>query len=67
MGFFSHLLHKNILDKNNAFIWNSQKKNFKSIDKINALDLNLIVGVERQKKTILCIILGKNNKFRTGK
>ena len=53
MGFFSHLLHKNILDKNNAFIWNSQKKNFKSIDKINALDLNLIVGVERQKKTIL--------------
>ena len=39
--------------KNNAFIWNSQKKSFKPLDKINALDLNLIVGVERQKKTIL--------------
>ena len=53
MGFFSHIFNKNHLNKNNAFVWNSQTKNFKSITKINSINLNLIVGVERQKKIIL--------------
>jgi hypothetical protein len=53
MGFFSHFFNKNRLYKNSAFIWNSQTKRLISISKINAIDLNLLVCVERQKKTIL--------------
>ena len=53
MGFFSHFLNKNLLNKNTAFFWNPQTKSFESISQINAIDLNLIVCVERQKKTIL--------------
>ena len=53
MGFFSHFLNKNLLNKSNAFVWSPQIKRFQSISKINAIDLNLIVCVERQKKTIL--------------
>ena len=53
MGFFSHFFNKNLLNQNTAFVWNSQTKSFKSISQINAIDLNLIVCVERQKKNIL--------------
>ena len=49
---------KNLLDKNTAFFWNPQTKSFESISQINAIDLNLIVCVERQKKTILDKIKG---------
>ena len=53
MAFFKHLLiNKNLL-KNNAFIWNSEKKTINPIQKINTINLDLIVCIERQKKTLL--------------
>ena len=53
MAFFKHLLIKKNLLNNNAFIWNSKKKTINSIKKINTINLDLIVCIERQKKTLL--------------
>ena len=50
MGFFNHFLNKNFLNKNRAFVWKPQTKSFRSILNINAIDLSLIIGVDRQKK-----------------
>ena len=50
MVFFKHLLIKKNLLNNNAFIWNSKKKTINSIKKINTINLDLIVCIERQKK-----------------
>ena len=52
MSFITFFLLKNLLNKDNAFIWSSKEKNIKAIKKINTIDLKLIVGVERQKTTI---------------
>ena len=53
MGFFANLLIKSQLDKFNAFIWNTNKNNFDPIINIKTINLNLIIGIERQKKTLL--------------
>ena len=53
MGFITFFLLKKLLNKGNAFIWNSKEKNIKAIKKINTIDLKLIVGVEKQKKILL--------------
>ena len=43
----------NYLLKNNiAFIWDLKKSKFKIINKIKSLDLNLLIGINKQKKTI---------------
>ena len=50
MAFFKHLLiNKNLLN-NISFIWNSEKKTINPIKKINTVDLDLLVSIERQKK-----------------
>ena len=53
MVIFKHLLLKSRLMKGNAFIWNSNKKNFQRIKEVKSVDLNLIVGIDCQKKTLL--------------
>ena len=53
MAFFKHLLIKKNLLKNNAFIWNSEKKTINPIKNINTINLDLIVCIEKQKKTLL--------------
>ena len=53
MGFITFFLLKNLLNKGNAFVWNSKEKNIKAIKKINTIDLKLLVGVEKQKKILL--------------
>ena len=53
MSFFKHLLIKKNLLNNNAFIWNSEKKTINTIQKINTINLDLLVCIERQKKTLL--------------
>jgi predicted AAA+ superfamily ATPase len=53
MGFITFFLRKNLLNKGNAFVWNSKEKNIKAIKKINTIDLKLLVGVEKQKKILL--------------
>ena len=52
MTFFKNLLiNKNLLN-NNAFIWNSEKKTINPLKNINSINLDLIVCIERQKKTL---------------
>ena len=61
MGILKQLFINNKLAKENAFIWNSKKKTFDSIIEIKSIDLNLIVGVNIQKKTLLNNTLNFSN------
>ena len=53
MGFITFFLLKKLLNKGKTFIWNSKEQNIKAINKINTIDLKLIVGVERQKQLLI--------------
>ena len=50
--FLSNFLSNIALSRANAFIWDSKIKNLKIISHFRCLDLDLLIGVERQKKTI---------------
>ena len=62
MLFFKDILFKIILAKHSAFIWDSSKKKLKSINKIQTLNLDLIVGVDRQKDALF----NNTKKFSLG-
>ena len=51
--FLSNFLSNLTLSRANAFIWDSKIQNLKIISNFKCLDLDLLVGIERQKKTIL--------------
>ncbi len=51
--FLSNFLSNLTVSRSSAFIWDSKIKNLKIISNFRCLDLDLLVGVERQKKTIL--------------
>ena len=53
MVFFKHLLNKYYILKNSAFVWSSEKKFLKPISKIDTIKLDLIVGIDNQKKALL--------------
>jgi len=61
--FLSNFLSNLTVSWGSAFIWDSKIKNLKKISNFRCLDLDLLVGVERQKKTILnnTINFSKNN------
>jgi len=44
---------KLLLFKKKSFIWISKKKTFKSIEKIISINVDLLIGIDRQKKTII--------------
>ena len=50
--FLSNFLSNLTVSRGSAFIWDSKIKNLKIISNFRCLDLDLLVGVERQKKTI---------------
>ena len=50
--FLSNFLSNLTLSRGNAFIWDSKIKNLKIISSFSCLDLDLLIGIERQKKTI---------------
>ena len=50
--FLSNFLSDLTLSRGNAFIWDSKIKNLKIISHFSCLDLDLLIGIERQKKTI---------------
>ena len=50
--FLSNFLSNLTLSRANAFIWDSKIKNLKIISQFRCLDLDLLIGIERQKKTI---------------
>ena len=47
-NFLTHLM----ISRSSAFIWDSKIQNLKIISNFRTLDLDLLVGIERQKKTI---------------
>ncbi len=51
--FLSNFLSKFTISRGSAFIWDSKIKNIKIISNFRCLDIDLLIGVERQKKTIL--------------
>ena len=53
MGFWQSLLIKKQILKNSAFIWNSENSILDTIVEINSIDLNLLVAVDKQKRTLL--------------
>jgi len=53
MAFFNDLIIQKKLSRNDAFIWNSKKKTLKSINHIQIINLELIVGIEKQKETLV--------------
>ena len=53
MGFFKHLFIKKQLKNNKAFIWNSEGKYFKPLEKIKTTNLDLIISIDRQKNSLL--------------
>ncbi len=52
MMYLTNFLSNLKLSKRNAFIWDSKIKNLKIISNFRCLDLDLLIGIERQKKTI---------------
>ena len=50
--FLSNFLSNFTLSRGNAFIWDSKIKNLKIITHLRFIDLDLLIGIERQKKTI---------------
>ena len=50
--FLSNFLSNFTVSRGNAFIWDSKIKNLKIISHFRCLDLDLLIGIERQKKTI---------------
>ena len=53
MGFLTNLLQKNHINKHEAFIWNSFEKKLISIENVNTIKLDLLIGIDRQKKSLL--------------
>ena len=50
--FLSNFLSNLTLSRGNVFIWDSKIKNLKITSHSRFLDLDLLIGIERQKKTI---------------
>ena len=53
MNILSFISLKFILDKNKSFIWDPGSKKPKIIKNINAVDISLLIGIDRQKDTLL--------------
>ena len=53
MNFYTLFFLKFILLKNRSFIWESKQKRLKVIGKIISINTNLLIGIDRQKNTII--------------
>ena len=52
MKLYKNLKLNYLLKNNIAFIWDLKKSKFKIVDKIKSIDLSLLVGIDKQKKTL---------------
>ena len=59
--FLSNLFIKRTLSRYHSFIWESNTKKLKKIENFNHLDINLLIGIERQKKILLNNTLNFSN------
>jgi len=53
MNFYTLFFLKFILLKNRSFIWESKRQRLKVIGKIISIDIDLLIGIDRQKNTII--------------
>ena len=51
--FLTNFLIKNSLSRYKSFIWDSDLKKLKKVKKFKTININLLVGIERQKNTLL--------------
>ena len=51
--FLTNFLIKNSLSSGKSFIWDSKQKNIRKVKILKTLNLSLLVGIERQKNTLL--------------
>ena len=52
MSLYTHFKLKYLLNNEIAFIWHSKEAKFKKVDNIISIPLNLLIGIDRQKKTL---------------
>ena len=52
MTIFKRFNLQYLINNNVAFVWYSKDAKFKKIEKIKSIPLNLLVGIDRQKKTL---------------
>jgi hypothetical protein len=52
MNFFTSFTLKFLLYKHQSFVWLSKKNSLNAIKKINSIDINLLIGIDDQKKTL---------------
>ena len=52
MSLYTYFKIKYLLINNVAFIWKSNQNKFKKIEKIISIPSNLLIGIDRQKKTL---------------
>ena len=53
MNFYSLFSLKFLLFKNKSFIWKSENQGIKVRSNIKTINIDLLVGIDRQKKTLL--------------
>ena len=53
MSFYTFFTLRFILYKNKSFIWESKKNRFKVIKIITSININLLTGIDKQKKSVL--------------
>ena len=53
MKFYTLIILKFLFLKNKSFIWESKQNRFKVIEKIISINLDLLIGIDRQKNTII--------------
>ena len=53
MKFYTYFILKYLFNKNNSFIWYPKNNSFKKITTIKCIDIDLLIGIDRQKKTLI--------------
>ena len=48
-----HFFNSWLLDRCSTFIWDSEKKRLNKVKQFNAIDIDLLIGIDRQKETLL--------------
>ena len=61
MKFYTFFILKFLFFNNQSFIWRSKRNKFEVVNMIKSIDINLLIGINRQKKTL------KNNTINFAK
>ena len=53
MKFYTLFILRFLFFKNKSFIWKSKQNRFKVVEKIISINTDLLIGIDRQKNTII--------------